>query len=120
MTRTRILLAVLVMVVLLELFPGEAGLIKAVFVGAGILYCAIWGIRRYRESARRKRALAEAQAADDEEYRQYKRALDAIRARHDAHRDINDPTSISDEYRDELNSLHDRHQAMLGRKFGRS
>jgi hypothetical protein len=108
------------MVVLLQLFPGRAALIKLLFVGAGVVYCVIWGIHRYRMAARKKRILAQIEAADDAEYRQYKLELDAIRLRHDAHRDLENPTSISDDYRDELNSLHDRHQAMLGRKFGRS
>jgi hypothetical protein len=118
MNRTRILLAVLVMVVLLQLFPAKADLIKAVFVGAGVVYCVIWAVQRYLAAARRKQALAAQQAADDEEYRQYKLALDAIRERHDPRRDLDDPTSITAEYREELNRLHDRHQAMLGRKFG--
>ena len=57
-------------------------------------------------------------AADDAEYRQYKMELDVIRAKYDPHRDLSEPTSISPEYRNELSALHDKHQAMLERKFG--
>ncbi len=119
MNRTRILLAVLVMVVLLQLFPAKADLIKAVFVGAGVVYCLIWGVRRYLAMSSKKQALAARRAADDDEYRQYQRELAAIRERHDPRRDdLEDPTSIAAAYREELNRLHDRHRAMLGRKFG--
>jgi len=118
MNRTRILLAVLVMVVLLQFFPAQANLIKAVFVGVGLLYCLVWGGRRYLAATRKKSALAAQQAADDEEYRAYQRELHAIQLKYDPHRDLDDPTSLSADYRAELNALHDRHEAMLGRKFG--
>ena len=41
-----------------------------------------------------------------------------LRARYDGNRDLSDPTSIDPDYRDALTALHDRHQAMLDRKFG--
>ena len=41
-----------------------------------------------------------------------------IRVKYDPLRDLNDPTSITAECRDELNALHERHRAMLERKFG--
>lgn len=116
--RTRILLALLCMVVMLQLFPGQAALIKLVAVSAGGLWCVAWAGSTYM--TRRKQRLAEAAqaAADASEYQQYKAELDAIRARHDPHRDLTEPTSISPEYAGELAALHDKHQAMLDRKFG--
>jgi hypothetical protein len=44
--------------------------------------------------------------------------LDIIRTRFDPQRDLEDPTSLSPEYRDALTALHDKHHAMLERKFG--
>jgi hypothetical protein len=108
----------LVLVVLLQLFPDKAGLIKSVWVGAGALFVLLWAGAKFLASHRVKSAAAARLAADDEEYRRYKMGLDAIRAKYDPHRDLSDPTSISQEYRDELSALHDRHQDMLGRKFG--
>jgi hypothetical protein len=118
MNRTRILLAVLVMVVLLQFFPAKANLIKTVFVGAGVIYCLVWGGRRTLAANRKQKALAAQQAADDQEYQQYQQELHAIQLKYDPRRDLDDPTSLSDDYRAELNALHDRHAAMLGRKFG--
>jgi hypothetical protein len=116
--RTRILLALLVLVVLLQLFPDKAALIKLVAVSAGALYVLVWAAGTYLAKRKLKSAAAAQLAADDEEYRQYKMELDVIRAKYDPHRDLNEPTSISPEYRDELSALHHKHQAMLDRKFG--
>ncbi|MGA2188059.1 MAG: hypothetical protein ABSH33_05980 [Steroidobacteraceae bacterium] len=118
MNRTRILLALLVLVVLVQLFPDRAALIKSVWVGAGALYVAIWAGARYLATRKLKSAEAAQLAADDEEYQRYKMELDAIRAKYDPNRDLTDPTSISPQYRDALSALHDKYEAMLGRKFG--
>jgi hypothetical protein len=118
MTRTRLLLALLVLVVLLQLFPDRAGPIKLVAVCAGTVYFAAVMGAKYRARRRESLARAAQEAADEAEYRRYRSELDAIRARHDPHRDLGDPTSISADYRDELSALHDRHQEMLNRKFG--
>lgn len=112
------MVAVLVLVLLLELFPDHAATIKMVWVGAGVLYVLVWAVRRYRSHHLRKSTEAAQLSADAAEYREYKTALDAIRTKYDPHRDLADPTSLSPEYLSELNSLHDRHQSMLERKFG--
>lgn len=118
MNRTRILVALLVLVVLVQLFPDRATLIKLIWVSAAALTTLVWAALRY--AALRKRKLAEAaqQAADELEYRQYRDELDIIRTRFDPQRDLEDPTSLSPEYRDALTVLHDKHHAMLERKFG--
>jgi hypothetical protein len=116
--RTRILIALLVLVVLLQLFPERAALIKLVWVSAAALYVLIWAGAKFSAKYKLKSAETAQMADDDEEYRRYKTELDEIRAKYDPHRDLTDPTSISPEYRDELSALHDKHQAMLGRKFG--
>ena len=118
MSRTRILLAVLVLVALLQLFPSRATLLELIWVAAMAIWCLAWAGSEYL--AHRKSSLAEAAqaAADDAEYRQYKAALDAIRAEYDPERSSSDPTSIAPECRDALASLHEKHQAMLERKFG--
>jgi hypothetical protein len=117
-TRTRLLVALLILVVLLELFPGHAALIKLIAVCAGGLYFATSLGARYLAQRRRDADRAAQEAADAAEYQRYRSALDAIQARHDPLRDLSDPTSISPEYRDELSALHDKHQDMLNRKFG--
>lgn len=118
MNRTRILIALLVLVILLQLFPEKASVIKLVWVSIVALYALIWAARRYLAKRRRQSAEAAQLAADEEEYRQYKAELDEIRAKYDPQRDLSDPTSIAPEYRDALQALHDKHQPMLGRKFG--
>jgi hypothetical protein len=112
------LLALLVLVVLLQLFPDKAARIKLVWVCAGALYVLAWAGAKYLAKYKLKSAEAAQRAADDEEYRQYKMELDVIRAKYDPQRDLHDPTSISPEYRDALSALHDKHQPMLERKFG--
>jgi hypothetical protein len=118
MTRTRVLLAILVLVILLQLFPGRAADIKIAWVSAAAVYVLVWSGLKFRVAIREKSRLTAQEAADAEEYQQYKNELDAIRAQHDAQRDLSDPTEISPEYRAALAALHDRHQAMLERKFG--
>jgi hypothetical protein len=113
-----LLLALLVLVVLLQLFPQQAPLIKALAVGAGVLYFATWSGARYFRYYRRKSAYAAQEGADEAEYQQYKSELDAIRAKFDPARDLSDLTEISPEYREALTALHDKHQALLDRKFG--
>ena len=116
--RTRILVALLVVVVLMQLFPEKAGAIQRVAIIGGGLYFLAWAAARYLGQLKKKKAEAAQSAADDAEYQVYKRELDVIRATHDPTRDLNDPTSISPEYQAELSALHDKHQDMLARKFG--
>jgi hypothetical protein len=79
----------------------------------------VWAGARYWARNKAKSAEAAQAAADEIEYRRYREELDAIRARFDPQRDLEDPTSIPAEYRDALNALHDNHQGMLERKFGK-
>ncbi|MDP8985609.1 MAG: hypothetical protein M3N97_11335 [Pseudomonadota bacterium] len=118
MTRTRLLVALLVMVILLQLFPDRAAVIKLVAVGAGALYALGWALAKYRAQRRTKAALAAQEAADAEEYRQYEMELRALREKHDPHGEGADLDAVTPEYRAELSALHDRHEAMLNRKFG--
>jgi Skp family chaperone for outer membrane proteins len=117
-TRTRLLVALLVLVVLLQLFPQKAALLKLAAVGAGVIYFAAWGGAKYLAHYRIKSADAAQTAADDIEYGQYQAELEEIRDRYDPDRNADDPAAISPDYRDALSALHDRHQSMLGRKFG--
>lgn len=118
MSRTRLLLALLVVVVLIQIYPDRAGVIEMMAVGGAALLCSAWAtVKGYAHfKARRLRAVQE--AADAEEYRRYEIELDTIRAKYDPHRDLTDPASIPQEYKDQLSALHDRHEAMLTRKFG--
>lgn len=118
MTRTRLLIWILVVVVMLQLFPDKAGRIELFAVIAVALYGAAWGIPKYL--ARRKNQTANAALAqsDEEEFRRYTKELDAIKAKFDPQRDLDDPTSISPEYQEAITALLDKHDAMLKRKFG--
>ncbi len=118
MNRTRILVGLLVMVILMQLFPEKAAAIEKVAIVAGGLYFLAWAAVRFLAQHNRRRAEAAQSAADEAEYQEYKRELDIIRATHDPSRDLNDPTSISPEYQAALSALHDKHQDMLARKFG--
>jgi hypothetical protein len=116
--RTRILVALLIMVILMQLFPEKSGAIQRVAIVGGGLYFLAWAAVRFLAQHKRRAAEAAQSAADEAEYREYKRELDATRAAHDPTRDLNDPTSISPEYQAALTVLHDKHQHMLARKFG--
>lgn len=116
--RTRILIGLLIMVVLMQLFPEKAGAIERAFIVGGGLYFLAWTAARFLAQHKRRRVEAAQAAADEAEYQEYKRKLDVIRATHDLSRDLNDPTTISPEYQAELSALHDKHQDMLARKFG--
>jgi hypothetical protein len=87
-------------------------------VGGAALYSLVWAILKGHAQYKSKSLRAALEAADAEEYRQYAVELDAIRAKYDPHRDLTDPTSIPQEFKDELSALHDKHAAMLTRKFG--
>jgi hypothetical protein len=108
----------LVVVVLIQLFPGKAGIIELVAIGALALYYLTSATLKYIAEYERKSAQATQDAADEKEYRQYKTELDSIRAKYAANRDWGELTSIPQECKDELSALHDRHQDMLTRKFG--
>jgi hypothetical protein len=116
--RTRILVALLVAVILMQLFPEKAGAIQRVAIVGGGLYFLAWAAVRFLAQHKGRAAEAAQLAADEAEYQEYKRELDVIRATHDPTRDLNDPTSISPEYQAALSALHDKHQDMLARKFG--
>jgi len=116
--RTRILVALLVLVVLVQLFPAKSALIKMIWVSGGGILVAAWALTRYFAQRRKKSVEAAQSANDDREYQQYRQELDIIRGKYDPLRDLDDPTSITAECRDELNALHERHRAMLERKFG--
>ena len=118
MNRTRILLVILGMVILLQIYPDRATLIELVAIGGGGLYAAAWYIANTRARYKRQAAQAAQAAADDREYQLYRRDLDAIRARFDPGRDLLEPASITPEYQHELDVLHERHRDMLTRKFG--
>jgi hypothetical protein len=106
------------MVILMQLFPERAGTIERVAIVGGGLYFLAWAAVRFLAQHKRRRAGAAQSAADEAEYQEYKRELDAIRAIHDPTRDLNNSASISPEYQAELTALHDKHQEMLARKFG--
>ena len=116
--RTRILVALLVVVILMQLFPEKTGAIQRVAIVGGGLYFLAWAGVRFLAQHKKRTAEAAQLAADEAEYQEYKRELDVIRATHDPTRDLSDPTSISPEYRAALSALHDKHQDMLARKFG--
>jgi hypothetical protein len=116
--RTRILVALLVVVILMQLFPEKAGVIQRVAIVGGGLYFLAWAAVRFLAQHKRRAAEAAQSVADEAEYQEYKRELDVIRATHDPTRDLGDPTSISPEYQAALSALHDKHQDMLARKFG--
>ena len=118
MNRTRFLLAALVVVVLMRLYPDKTGIIERFAVAGAALYGMIWGILRLIAHFRRVRAQAAQEAADEREYRQYKEELDSLRAASEPRRDPDDLTSITPEYQEALTRLHDKHEAMLTRKFG--
>ena len=88
MNRTRILVGLLVMVILMQLFPEKAAAIeKAAIVGGGLYFLA-WAALRFLAQHNRRRAEAAQSAADEAEYQAA------------------------------LAALHDKHQDMLARKFG--
>ena len=118
MTRTRFLLALLVVVILLQLYPDKSRAIEGVAVGGIALYCLLWAGSRYLAQFRVQRRQAALAAADDAEYRRYESELASIRAKHDPHRDANEADAASQEYKDELTALYDRHRDMLNRRFG--
>jgi hypothetical protein len=116
--RTRILVALLVLVILMQLFPEKSAAIQKVAIVGGGLYFLAWAAVRFIAQHKKRTAEAAQLAADEAEYQEYKRELDLIRATYDPARDLSDPTSISPEYRAALSALHDKHQDMLARKFG--
>ncbi|MDB6084025.1 MAG: hypothetical protein JWN43_1906 [Gammaproteobacteria bacterium] len=118
MNRTRFLVALLVVVALIQVYPDRAATIEMLAIGGAALYCIIWATARALARYKKTRLQAAREAADDREYRLYHQELESIRAKYDPHRDVTDPASISQEYKDELTRLHDRHQGMLDRKFG--
>lgn len=118
MNRTRILIVILGMVILIQIYPDRATLIELIAIGGGGLYAVAWYIAHSRARYKRQAAQALQAAADEREYQLYRRDLDAIRARFDPDRDLHEPTSISAEYQHELDLLHARHRDMLTRKFG--
>ena len=118
MTRTRLLIWILVVMVLLQIFPDKAGRIEAFAVIASIVYCAAWVVPKYLARRKERSARVARAHVDEKEYLQYTEALNAICAKYDPQRDFEEPTSISQEYQDEISALHDRHEAMLKRKFG--
>jgi hypothetical protein len=118
MTRTRLLIWIVALVALLEIFPDKVGRIEVFAVVAALVYCAAWVIPKYLGRRKEQAAQTALALSDDKEYLQYSEELAAIRAKYDPQRDLDDPTSISAEYQAEISALHDRHEAMLKRKFG--
>jgi hypothetical protein len=118
MSRTRVLVGVLVLVALVQLFPDRVAWIELAAVIGASAYFISWAGSKYLAKFRSQRREALQAAADDEAYRRYKEELDEIRSRHDALRDLNDLTTISPEYKAALSALHDKYEAMLTRKFG--
>jgi hypothetical protein len=118
MTRTRLLIWILALVALLQIFPDKAGRIETFAVIAAVIYCAAWLIPKFLSRRKSQAAQAALAGADEKEYLEYAAALQAIRAKYDPQRDLDDPTSISPEYQAEITALLDRHDAMLKRKFG--
>jgi len=119
-SRTRFLVAIAVIVLLMQFFPNQASAIRLAGIALGLLYLAVRALRTYPALYRDKKKRAAQQAADDEAYRQYKIEVDAIRAKYDPNHELTDDTAMQQEYRDELSALHDKYQAMLSRKFGPS
>ena len=118
MSRTRFLVAIAVIVLLMQFFPDQAVAIRLAGVALGLLYLAVRALRTYPALCRDKKKRAAQQAADDAAYQQYKIEADVIRAKYDPNHELTDDNAIAQEYRDELSALHDKYQGMLARKFG--
>jgi hypothetical protein len=117
-SRTLFLAAVAVIVLAMQFFPDQASHVKRTVIALGILYLAIRALRTYPRQYRDKRIRAAQEAADDREYRQYEIELEAIRAMYAPIHDLDEIAVIPQEYQNDLSALHDRHRAMLDRKFG--
>jgi hypothetical protein len=117
-SRTSFLVAIAVAVLMIQFFPNQAGTIKWVTVALGILYLVIRALRTYPKQYRDKKRRAALAAADDQEYRLYKTELDSIRTKYDPRHEMDENGAVPQAYKDELSALHDKHRAMLTRKFG--
>ena len=109
MNRTRFLAAIAVAALSMQVFPSHADLIKWVAIGLGVLYLLGRALLTYPRQYRMKRRLAAQRAADEREFREYSEELAALRDRHAA---------LPEVYASAVALLHEKHRAMLERKFG--
>ena len=118
--RTGFLVIVAAAALLLQLLPNQGNTIKWGAIVLAIIFLVARLLKAYPPRfLGEKRRLAAQSAEDESQYRQYKMELDALHAKYNVPRERLAESGISDEFRAELNALHERHQGMLERKFGR-
>jgi hypothetical protein len=118
-SRTIFLAAIALAVLLMQLLPNQAQIFKWIAFGFGVLYLFGRALTTYPRLFRERKRRAAQQRADEQEYQQYQSDLASIRARHDPqHELVMGRSELSQEFKDELTALHEKHQAMLERKFG--
>src|ERR1700676_5462357 len=88
MSRTGFLVAIAVAALMIQFLPQQAGIIKWVVIVLGALYLVIRALRTYPQLYRERRRRAALEAADARDYGLYKQELDAIRAKHEATREL--------------------------------
>jgi len=109
-SRTRFLIVIAIAALLIQLFPAYAGTIKWLAIGAGVAFLAVQALRTYPRQFKLKRLESRQRIADDAGYAEYSAALAALKA--------SGETITPEEYAVRLAALHEKHRAMLKRKFG--
>jgi len=118
MTRTWFLAVIAAAAGSMQLIPAYAGPIKWVAIVSGVLYLMIRALKTYPKQYRLRKQRKAQVVADDSEYFLYSQELISLREKYTAAGAETGSGMLVERYEAEVALLHDRHRAMLERKFG--
>ncbi len=118
MSRTIFLATVAVAAILMELFADQVGVIKWALILLGGVYLVVRALKTYPALYREKKRKAAQLAADEQEYREFEKMLEAVRAKYRPNHLPDDSIELPAAYHEELTALNEKHRDMLTRKFG--
>ena len=117
MKLTNTLLACILVILLKQFYPAELEMLTVIAVVALAVYCCYW-LTKLPAKWRKHRAQTKQEEADEKEFWESQKELDAIRARFDPKHEWNEATTLPSEYRNEVRKVNSRHREMLYRRNG--
>ena len=118
MNITNVLLLVILFILVKQFYPVATETLVAVGIAALALYAGYWLVTQFPARWKKRGAERRQEEQDENEFWDYQKKHDAIRAKYDPRLEWNEATSVPSEYLEEIRRLNVEHRDMLQRRNG--
>ena len=118
MNLTNYLLIIILLILVRQFYPTLLDALLPVVIGGIALYGIYWLVAKFPTQWKKRNAERQQEKKDEEEFWEYQRKHNAVRAKYDPEHVWNEATSVPQEYLDEIRNLNIEHRGMLQRRNG--